>query len=93
MSTNVREQNTYSARLSTKGQLVLPKALREMFDLDAGDMIDFSVVKKSSRKKEVVLKKAPSILDLAGTFKPKKGIKPLKGSEMRSYIEKNYGKG
>jgi hypothetical protein len=56
-------------------------------------MIDFSVVKKSSRKKEVVLKKAPSILDLAGTFKPKKGIKPLKGSEMRSYIEKNYGKG
>ncbi len=89
MSTNIREQNTYSARLSTKGQLVLPKALREMFNLDAGDMIDFSVVKKSSRKKEVVLKKAPSILDLAGTFKPK-NRKPVDPVKIREYMEKNY---
>jgi len=83
-------QKKYSARLSTKGQIVVPKAIREMFDLEVGDMIDFSVVKRSPRKTEIVLQKSPSILDLAGTFKPKKGIKPLKSEDIRKYIEENY---
>ncbi len=81
---------TYSARLSSKGQVVLPKDLRETFQLDYGDIIDFEVIKKATRKKEIRLKKAPTVFELAGTLKPKKGTKPLKSEKMRRYIEKNY---
>ncbi len=92
MSTNIQERSTYSARLSTKGQIVLPKMIREMFNLDAGDMIDFSVVKKSPQKKEIVLKKGMSMMDLveSGHFpqpRKNKGVSPL---EARKYMEENY---
>ncbi|HFC76844.1 MAG TPA: AbrB/MazE/SpoVT family DNA-binding domain-containing protein [Candidatus Moranbacteria bacterium] len=82
---------TYSARISSKGQVVLPKALRTAFSFNYGDVIDFEVVKTPTRK-ELIVKKAPTIFDLAGTLKPKKGIKPLKSENIRKYMEENYEK-
>ena len=91
---NTKEEviETYSARVSSKGQVVLPKALRNAFQFNYGDMIDFEVVKKTPAKKELRIKKVPTIFELAGTLKPRKGIKPLKSEDIRKYMEENYGK-
>ncbi len=80
---------TYSTRISSKGQVVLPKALRTALQFNYGDTIDFEVV-KTPTKKELRIKKVPTIFELAGTFKPKKGTKPLKSENIRKYMEENY---
>ena len=51
-----------SARLTSKGQITIPKSVREALDLHAGDELHFRV----ERSRAVVAKK-PSFLDLAGS--------------------------
>ncbi len=80
---------TYSSRVSSKGQVVLPKALRTAFQFNYGDTIDFEVI-KTPTKKELRVKKVPTVFELAGTFKPRKGTKPLRSEDIRKYMEENY---
>ncbi len=82
--------DSYSTRLSTKGQIVIPKAMREIMGLGYGDVVEFEIIKKPrSKEKIVTMKRNPSIFDLAGTFKPK-NKKPINPVKIREYMEKNY---
>jgi antitoxin PrlF len=51
------------ARMTTKGQITVPKAVREALDLEAGDDVVFRV-----EKGRAVLAKTPDLLDLAGSI-------------------------
>jgi AbrB family looped-hinge helix DNA binding protein len=53
-----------SARLSSKGQVTVPRAVREALDVEAGDEIVFRV-----EGERAVLAKSPDLLALAGSVK------------------------
>lgn len=50
------------ATLTSKGQVTVPKAVRDALDLKAGDEVLFRV-----RKGRAILAKVPDLLDLAGS--------------------------
>jgi AbrB family looped-hinge helix DNA binding protein len=67
-----------TATLSSKGQLVIPKTVREHMHLQTGDRVDFVVQDDG----EVVIRPAATdIRDLKGILH-KKGRKPVSISEM-----------
>ncbi len=73
-----------SATLTTKGQITLPKAIRDLLRLDAGDRVDF-IVKDDGT---VVLRPATvDVRDLKG-FLHRKGIKPLSVEAMNAIIRR-----
>jgi len=51
-----------AARLSSKGQLTVPKAVRDALGLAEGDQVVFRV-----EGRRAVLARTPSLLDLAGS--------------------------
>ena len=51
------------AKMTTKGQITVPKAVREALDLEAGDDVVFRV-----EQGRAVLAKTPDLLDLAGSI-------------------------
>ena len=51
-----------TAKLTSKGQLTIPKSVRELLDLHAGDEVLFRV-----ENTRAVIAKTPVFLDLAGT--------------------------
>ena len=74
----------YQTTITKKGQITIPKEIREILKLQEGKRLDIEFERK---KKEIKIKPAPDILDLAGTFKPKRKINVLKAREM---MEKYY---
>ncbi len=54
----------FASRLSSKGQLTVPKAVREALELDEGDQVVFRV-----EGKRAVLARTPNLLDLAGVVR------------------------
>ncbi|MFN3254438.1 MAG: AbrB/MazE/SpoVT family DNA-binding domain-containing protein [Ilumatobacter sp.] len=53
-----------SAKLTAKGQVTVPKAVRTALQLDTGDSIVFRV-----EGHRAVIAKTPDLLDLAGTLR------------------------
>ena len=51
-----------AARLTSKGQITIPKAVRDALDLHEGDKVVFRV-----ERKRAVVAKTPNFLDLAGS--------------------------
>ncbi len=73
-----------SATLTSKGQLTLPKAIRDLLRLGGGDRVDFIV--KDDRT--VVLRPATvDVRELKGLLH-KKGIKPLSVEQMNAIIRR-----
>lgn len=73
-----------SATLTSKGQLTLPKAIRDLLRLGVGDRVDFIV--KDDRT--VVLCPATvDVRELKGLLH-KKGIKPLSVEQMNAIIRR-----
>jgi AbrB family looped-hinge helix DNA binding protein len=73
-----------SATLTSKGQITLPKAIRDLLRLDAGDRVDFIVRDDGT----VVLRPATlDVRDLKG-FLHRKGIKPLSVETMHAIIRR-----
>ena len=73
-----------SATITSKGQLTLPKAIRDLLHLGAGDRVDF-VVKDDGT---VVLKPATvDVRELKGMLH-RKGLKPLTLEEMNAIIRR-----
>jgi AbrB family looped-hinge helix DNA binding protein len=75
---------TKTTTVTQKGQITLPKAMREKVGIDIYDTVRVRVGKKYLRIEPV-----QDILDLAGKYKAKKGQSALKAREM---MEKNYSR-
>jgi AbrB family looped-hinge helix DNA binding protein len=74
----------YSTTITRKGQITIPKAIRDALGLPANKKI---LVEFEDKQKEIRLRPQADILDLAGTLRPKKRINVLKAREA---IEKEY---
>jgi antitoxin PrlF len=73
-----------SATLTSKGQLTLPKAVRDLLRLGAGDRVDFVVNDDGT----VVLRPVTvDVRELKGLLH-KKGLKPLSVAEMNVTIRR-----
>jgi antitoxin PrlF len=73
-----------SATITSKGQLTLPKAIRERLRLGAGDRVDFVV----SDDGTVVLRPATvDVRELNGLLH-RRGLKPLSVEEMNAVIRR-----
>lgn len=73
-----------TATLTSKGQLTLPKAIRDRLRLGSGDRVDF-VIKDDGT---IVLRPATvDVRELSG-FLHRKGVKRLSVSEMNAVIRR-----
>jgi AbrB family looped-hinge helix DNA binding protein len=75
----------FTTTITQKGQITLPQHIRLALKLNQGDKVELSVVDK--KKKQVQIKPLPDIMELAGRFKVKKAIDPVK---IREYMETHY---
>lgn len=74
----------YQTTITQKGQITIPKEIREILKLNPSSRIILEL-----KNKEVKIKSAPDILEMAGKFKPKKKFSALK---LREKMEKEYGR-
>lgn len=74
---------TYLTTITKKGQITIPKKIRDFLKLKKGRRLEIKI-----EKKEIRIKPALDILDLAGKFKPKKVVDPVKIREMMAKIYK-----
>jgi len=74
----------YSTTITRKGQITIPKAIRDALGLPANKKI---LVEFEDKQKEIRLRPQADILDLAGTFKSKKKTNVLKAREA---IDRGY---
>ena len=76
---------SYQTTITRKGQITIPKKIRETLKLKEGEKLEIEFNKKEGLIK---LKLLPDILEIAGTFKrPGKRINVLKAREK---MEKQY---
>ncbi|MEK9166816.1 MAG: AbrB/MazE/SpoVT family DNA-binding domain-containing protein [Patescibacteria group bacterium] len=75
---------TYTATLTVKGQITLPKKLRDLLNLDEHSKL---MVTFDEKAKQINLSPMPDILSMAGSVKPKGKNDIL---ESRIEFEKNY---
>ena len=87
---NSKEVFVPRATLTSKGQLTLPKALRERLRLETGDRIDF-VVDDKGRLIGIPARPGGEE-DLAGSLRHLAGTTPVSLEEMDQVIRRRYGK-
>ena len=73
-----------SATLTSKGQLTLPKAIRELLRLGAGDRVDFIVKDDGTVQLRPV---TVDVRELSGLLH-RKGVRPLSVEEMNAIIRR-----
>jgi antitoxin PrlF len=66
------------ARMSSKGQLTVPKAVRDALELHEGDHVVFRV-----EGDRAALARTPDLLDLAGSISVPADVRGLPWSEVR----------
>lgn len=84
---SVRKRSAVRARLTSKGQITLPIALRRRFDLQAGDEVEFVMNDKGA---QVVPVKRRSIDELAGIFH-RPGVPKPSAAEVAAAIGRYHG--
>jgi AbrB family looped-hinge helix DNA binding protein len=75
---------TYQTTITSKGQLMLPKKIREILGLQTGERV---LLEPDKNRKSIKIGHAPKIASLAGSFIVKKAKDPL---AIRKSMEKNY---
>lgn len=75
---------TYSTTITQKGQITIPKIIRDALRMKIGQKISLEL-----EKEEIRIRVFPDILQIAGTIKAKKnkGVDPVKA---REYMETHY---
>jgi len=76
----------FTTTVTQKGQVTLPKLMRDMLNILPNSKVIVSMAKESIKIKPV----GPDILKLAGTFKIPKGAPGI--LEARELMEKNYSR-
>ena len=66
------------ATLTSKGQITIPKAVREALNLEEGDAVLFRV-----REGRAVISKTPNLLDLAGSVPVPEEVRGLPWEEIK----------
>lgn len=74
---------TYQTTLTRKGQLTIPKELREALGLEPGRR----VILEREKGDRVKITPAPSLRSLAGSFRPKRVYDPV---SLRKRMERRY---
>lgn len=74
---------TYTSTITKRGQITIPKEIREIFDLKAGEKV---LIEAEKKYREIKVKSTPSIFELAGKFKPKKIANAVKIREKMTRI-------
>lgn len=74
----------YSTTITRKGQITIPKSLREQFGFSPDKRISIEVTPK---RQELRLKAYHDIVEIAGTFHPQRKKNALKA---REYMAKHY---
>ncbi len=75
---------TYTTTMTSKGQITIPKALRDLLNMKTSSKL---IVAFSKKENAVIVKQNPDLLDLAATFKVKNKRNVLKAREA---FEKTY---
>jgi antitoxin PrlF len=77
-----------TATLTSKGQITLPKAVRDVLRVDAGDQIDFVI---SERGEVTVRPVTVDVTELRGMFK-RSGQRPVSVEEMNEAILREHSR-
>ena len=75
---------TYQTTITRKGQITIPKDIRDILRLDKGKKLE---IEFEEEEREIRIKPTQDILDLAGTFKLKKRTNVLRAREK---MERDY---
>lgn len=75
---------TYSTTITEKGQITIPKQIRDVLKLEQGEKLNIEFERK---KKEIKIKPTHDFLEIAKKIKVKNKIDPVKA---REYMEKFY---
>lgn len=75
---------TYQTTITKKGQITIPKAIRDILKLEKGNKL---FVELRKNKKEIEIKVAEDFLEFARKIKIKRKIDPVKA---REYMETHY---
>jgi len=75
--------------LTSKGQITIPKELRESMSLDAGDKIEFIINEQNEVVIKPITKKA---IDVFGQLNKYKKDKPVSIEEMNEAIARQFKK-
>lgn len=67
-----------AARLTSKGQITIPKAVRDALGLEDGDQVVFRV-----EGDRAVLARTPDLLELAGSIRVPEDVESLSWDEVR----------
>jgi antitoxin PrlF len=68
-----------AARLTSKGQITIPKPVREALGLGEGDQVVFRVIEGE----RAILARTPNLLELAGSVPLPPGVRGLSWEEIR----------
>ncbi len=68
-----------AARITSKGQITIPKAVREALNLGAGDRVVFRVIEGE----RAILARTSDLLELAGSVPVPAGVHGLEWDEIR----------
>jgi AbrB family looped-hinge helix DNA binding protein len=74
----------YTSTITQKGQILIPKELRDKLHLKSGDRVSYSI-----QEEKIYIEPVISVDEAAGMFADKaKGKKPLTKKEMKEIIAK-----
>ena len=68
-----------AARITSKGQITIPKVVRDALNLGEGDQVVFRVIEGE----RAILARTPDLLELAGSVSVPAGVRGLAWDEIR----------
>lgn len=83
----VRQGTRLLARVSSKGQVTIPKGIRDELGIKEGDTVMFRL-----GEEQAVMTRIPDLMELAGSVKVPEDKKGLSWDEIRSIVRRERAK-